>query len=262
MSKEVFDEIKSVITTISILKSREKTFREELDFFNQKSNLQKDPCAMLYFGGLKRLEHEVGFLCIDTYSLHEGIAKKRSLYARVIKNNGKTLSKVYKPNINDVRENYDISMVDRPCTEEEKNTFIKMREKENYELRKQSRDLVGITSSEHSNIDERANQILDERVLSELENYRNEFAHRLDSLDNLKRELPCRKPKPKCIQKMLDVVLKVLTEHEQDLQNILSHTNCPVYLAKPNFHYDSLSRLKQYELGQSISKYNSAIADL
>ncbi|MEN9520464.1 MAG: hypothetical protein RLZZ381_3052 [Cyanobacteriota bacterium] len=259
MSKEVFDEIKSVIATISILKYREKTFREELDFFNQKGNLQKDPCAMLYSGGLKRLEHEVGFLCVDTYSLHEGIEKKRSLYARVIKNNGKTLSKVDKPNINDVKENYDISMVNRPCTEEEKNTLIEMSEKENYEQRKQSRDLDGITSSEHSKLDEWVNQILDKEVLSELENYRNEFAHRLDSLDNLKREL--LDGNPKCIHKMLDVVLKVLTEYEQSLQNILGYTKSLHCFGITNFHYDSLSRLKEYELGQSISKFNSTIVD-
>jgi hypothetical protein len=205
--------------------------------------------------GLKRLEHEVGFLCIDTYSLHQGIEKQKSLYTKIIKNNGKILSKVDKPHINDVQESYEfISMGKLPFTEEEKNIYIKKREKEKYKQRSESRDLDGITSSDHSKLDEWVNQIVDKDVLSKLEKYRQEFAHRLDSLDNLKRELSCKTPE--CIDEMLNVALEVLTKYEQSLQNILGYTQSQHFLGITNFYYVSLSQLKQYELCQFQNSLN------
>ncbi|MEM8723260.1 MAG: hypothetical protein AAGE84_28905 [Cyanobacteria bacterium P01_G01_bin.39] len=77
MSEEVFREIKDVISVISLLQLREKTFREELEFFNLKwKKVSQEHASSLYVGALKRLENEVGFLCVDTYSLYQGIEKR------------------------------------------------------------------------------------------------------------------------------------------------------------------------------------------
>ena len=95
MSEEVFSEIKKVISVISMLQLRERTFKEELKFFNLKwKEVSKEYASTFYVGALKRLEHEVGFLCVDTYSLYQGIEKKKSLFCKIIKQNGRLLSKI------------------------------------------------------------------------------------------------------------------------------------------------------------------------
>ncbi|MDJ0727732.1 MAG: hypothetical protein QNJ38_21735 [Prochloraceae cyanobacterium] len=176
MSEEVFKEIKNVINVISILRIREKTFREELEFFNQnyKKTYLEYP-ASLYEGALKRLENEVGFLCIDTYSLHQGIEKKKSLYSKVIKQNGKLLSKIDEtPSDRNTFTFLGILGFDgvkKPFSPEEENDFIEQFEQKAYNSRKKLRNNSGITSHKHDDLDEWINKIIDDETLSQLAQY-------------------------------------------------------------------------------------------
>ena len=86
------------------------------------------------------------------------------------------------------------------------------------------------------------NNILDNEILSQLAEYRKEFAHRLDSLDNLKRELDIRQPDD--IKEMLDTANAALNSYYECLQNILGYTTSQHYLGVKGLRYDSLSRLK------------------
>ncbi len=250
MSEEVFTEIKNVMNVISMLQLREKTFRKELEFFNQNyKKIDRQCAALLYIMALKRLEHEVGFLCVDTYSLHQGIEKKKSLYSKVIKQNGKLLSKI--DNTPSDRStftflgNIDSDGVERPFSSEEENDFIEQFEQEAYNSRKELRNNSGITSHKHDDLNEWINKILDDKILSQLDQYRNEFAHRLDSLENLKRELPIRHPQSiESIEQMLDIVSIVLTKYNDRFQTILGYTKSQHYLGVKGLKYDSLSRLK------------------
>ena len=50
MSEQAFEEIKDVMSVISMLQLREKTFREELKFFNQKwKEVCREPINTIYF---------------------------------------------------------------------------------------------------------------------------------------------------------------------------------------------------------------------
>ncbi|MDD1413622.1 hypothetical protein MEN41_02800 [Dolichospermum sp. ST_con] len=243
MNEEVFQEIRSVITTISILQSRERVFRQELDFFNQSwKDASEEACRILFIGAFKRLEHEIMFLCIEVYSLHEGIAKKRSLYSKVIRQNGKLLSQVDKtPGDENSYQCLGIigSHGKRDCTTEEKNDMI---QKEEYKNREEIRDNSGITSHNHDEINEWFNQVLDEDILSTLNEYRQKFAHRLDNLENLKLEQNIGSPDN--VEKILDVVSTVLDKYKCCFQDIIVYTRSELFTGFDHFEYDSLSRLK------------------
>ena len=90
---------------------------------------------------------------------------------------------------------------------------------------------------------------MDDEILSQLDKYRNEFAHRLDSLDNLKRELQNRQPKD--IEEILNIINTALNSYYKCFQNILGYTKSQHYLGVTGLEYDSLSRLK---LAESIIK--------
>ncbi|MFM2315391.1 MAG: hypothetical protein RLZZ04_4669 [Cyanobacteriota bacterium] len=247
MNEEVFSEIKNAMRVISMLQLREKTFREELDFFNLKCKIVcKEYSRSLYAGALRRLEHEVGFLCVDTYSLYQGIKEKKSLYSKIIKQNGKLLSKTDKTPSD--RNNYEFlgcfnsDGEMRPFTIEEKNDLIEKMEEEAYKCKEALKKDSGITSHQHSDLDEWINKVLDDKILSQLEQYRKEFAHRLDSLDNLKRELEIRQPQD--IQEMIDTVSVALNSYFKCFQNILNYAKSQHYLGVKGLEYDSLSRLK------------------
>jgi len=246
MNEEVFQEIRSVITTISILQSRESAFRQELDFFNQSwKDASEEACRILFIGAFKRLEHEVMFLCIEVYSLHRGIAKQSSLRSKVITQNGKLLSKVDKtPGDENSYQCLGIigSHGKRDCTTEEKNDMIQEMQKEECKNRKEIKDDFGITSHRHDEINEWFNQVLDEDILSTLHNYRDKFAHRLDNLENLKLEQNIGSPDN--VEKILDVVSTVLDKYKRCFQDILGYTRSESFTGFDHFEYDSLSRLK------------------
>jgi hypothetical protein len=246
MNEEVFQEIRSVINTISILQSRESKFRQELDFFNQTwKDVSEEACKILFIGAFKRLEHEVMFLCIEVYSLHEGIAKKSSLYSKVIRQNGKLLSQVDKTR-GDEHSYQCLGIIGshgkRDCITEDKNDIIQEIQKKEYESRKKIRDDFGITSHNHDEINKWFNQVLDEDILSELHEYRKKFAHRLDNLENLKLEQNIGSPDN--VEEILDVVSTVLDKYKCCFQDIIGYTRSELFLGIENFEYDSLSRLK------------------
>lgn len=243
--EQVFEEIKSVIDVISILQSRENALREELEFFKQKWKDISEPAHKIPFvGASKRLEHEAMFLCIEVYSLYKGIAKQRSLYSKVIKQNGKLLSKIDKtPRDENTYEWLDIICSDgkKDFTNKEKNDFMQKLNEEAYRSRKKIRDNSGITSSNHDEIGKLLNQVLDKDTLKSLGDYRDKFAHRLDSLENLKLEL---KPSdPNSVAQVLDVVSTVLNTYMRWLQGVLVYTKSEQRIGI-TFEYDSLSRLK------------------
>lgn len=247
MSEEVFEEIKNAMSVISRLQIKEKTFRDELEFFNRNWKKVSQECAKtLYVGALKRLEDEVGSLCIVTYSLYQGIEKKKSLYSKIIKQNGKLLSKTDKTPSD--RNTYHFLGVFksngemRPFTLEEENNLIEECEEEAYKSREALKRDSGITSHKHIDLDEWKNKILDDKILSQLAQYRKEFAHPLDSLDNLKRELQIRQPKD--IEEILNTVNTVLNSYYKCFQNILGYTKSEHYSGVTGLEYDSLSRLK------------------
>jgi hypothetical protein len=244
MSEEIFSEIKDVINVISILQSRESTLRHELEFFNQRwEDVSKKTCRVLYFGAAKRLEHEAMFLCIEVDSLHKGIEKKSSLYSKVIKQHGKLLSRVDKTPIN---ENSIMWVELQEFSSEEKSHLIKGIEERAYTSRKEVRDAYGITSHKHDELDDWLSQLSDSDTLSKLADYRDTFAHRLDSLKNLKLELaPVSIAE---VKQMLDVVSSVLNTYKFHLEKILLYTTSAQHMGIKNFQYDSLSRLELAEI--------------
>lgn len=136
----------------------------------------------------------------------------------------------------------DSDGVTKPFSSEEENYFIEQFEQEAYNSRKELKNNSGITSHKHDDLDEWINKIIDDQTLSQLDQYRNEFAHRLDSLENLKRELQIRPPQS--IEKMLDILSIVLAKYNECFQSILSYTKSQHYLGVRGLKYDSLSRLK------------------
>jgi hypothetical protein len=87
---EAIEQIKKTIRVLLFFKIRNKKLREELDFFKKLDN------NSTYRGAWLRLNYEVMYLCVDAYSLHQGISKKKSLYSKIIKNHASELSRVDK----------------------------------------------------------------------------------------------------------------------------------------------------------------------
>lgn len=251
-NQKVYREIKSVICVISLLQSREKAFRNELNFFNRRwQEVSKEVNTMklkLFVTALKRLEHEMMFLCIETYSLHQGIEKKKSLYKKVIQQHGEILSKVDKTPIN--RDNIEfIGIVEsdgkqRDATNDEEDEFYELFNEKAIKSREELRNNYGISSKKHEDIEEWLEQLPNKDVIDQLEIYRDDFAHRLDSLDKLKREL--EPPNPQQIEKMINTVSTVLEIYKNCLQKIIVYTTSEPFLGR-KLIYDSLSRLKERE---------------
>lgn len=246
MGEEIFKNIKNTISVITLLQKKEQVFRKELEFFKQQWKIEyKENNANLYLGAFKRLEDEVGHLCVDVFSLHQGISKKKSLYSQTIKNSGNILSKVDKiPSDPDSYIFVGIAMPDgsiEEFTEQDKKYAIQQAEREHIKSKKELRDRKGITSSKHKDLDQWLDKILDNEIITELAEYRKYYAHRLDSFDNLQRELEFKQPQD--IEKMLDNVSAVLVAYKKCLQNILSYTRSEYYLGRNGIRYISLSHL-------------------
>ncbi len=257
MIEDVFKEITSAFAVLSMLQARQKALRKDLEFFRESSEeATQEVHESLLFGAYKRLEHEVMFLCVDAYSLHQGISKKRSLYSKVIRQNGKLLSKVDKTPrdrnaymfLGVIGENGKVD-----TTSEWEDQLIQGMEKKAYEDRKKTRDDFGISSQKHNEIDEWLDRILDKDIESRLNSYRDEFAHRLDSLEKMMLEIKAVN-KPDALEHMLDTVLSALNAYQHALQKILLYTKSLQYQGVGNFEYGSLSRLK---LANRYSKYRA-----
>ncbi|TVQ41950.1 MAG: hypothetical protein EA365_16295 [Gloeocapsa sp. DLM2.Bin57] len=245
------EEIKLVLRVLFNLQERQKQLQAELDFYNAyapDANYIKEQRS--FFEGLRRLDHEVMFLCIDTYSLYEGIQKQKSLITKTIKNNGKVLSEVSK--VDDtiicagiIDENGNKR---KPNPEEEKFIAEKVRE-DLFNKRKKARDTYGITSPKHEDIEKWNQSILDKDTLEQLENYRNEFSHRLNTLERIKIEADINNNKFHTIKDRLILVKTLLDKYQLHFKSILLSTKAEYHLPAM-IGYDSLSRIKQKILGE------------
>jgi len=270
MDELLIREIKQAINVISLLQIRESKFREELLFFNQSWHKEEDSVKTTnfiifpegyspknihrsyLFAALRRLDHEVMFLCIDVYSLYEGVQKKKSLYASLIKDKGKTLMKI------DKRETSPDRIIDlgifnssgwRESSEQEKEEYLKICSEEALQSRKELRDNFGPKSNNHIDMDEWIDSVLEKEIISKLHGYRKRFAHRLDSLDNLKEELMVSNPQ--AIQDRLDAVCDLLNSYQSFFQAILGYTTSVYYEGVKGTEYISLSQMqeKSYRTG-------------
>ena len=261
MNESLIKEIKQVIDVICLLQARESKFREELDFFDVSWNQEEDflkgtslrppegfdskSIERLYLlEALRRLDHEVMFLCIDVYSLYQGVQKKKSLYARVIKNCGQALMKVDEGTI-DPDTVTDIGILTsggwRESSDEEKKERLQSLSKEELRSRNEMRDNVGPKSYRHPEMDEWMGSFSELETVSKLEQYRKKFAHRLDSLDNLKEELMVNSSNS--IRDMLNTTYDLLNSYKSRFQDILGYTTSNCYEGIET-EYISLSQMK------------------
>jgi hypothetical protein len=240
---EAIQQIKKTIDVLSFFEMRNQKLREELDFFKELDN------NLMHVGALIRLNREVMYLCVDAYSLHQGISLRKSLYKRIIRNNDSILSKV------DKTEHYKAEdIITSPeTTYEEKVEAAQHANKEGQQARKSLQQSSGITSSKDCDLDQWLESIQDEGLVQELHDFRLEFAHRLDSLDNIDREL--KLPSFEDINQCLSVVCEVLGNYKQRLLDILVYATSVHHGGYAGIEYDSISRLKQYiELEPIIEK--------
>ena len=147
-------------------------------------------------------------------------------------------------------ELFDSDGKSRNFTTKEENYFVQRIEKEAYESRQKTRNVSGITSHQHNEIDNWSSQILDKTASLNLEEYRNNFAHRLDSLEKLKLEL--EPANPDSVTQILNVVSTVLDTYKCCFQKILVYTRSEQFSGITDFEYDSLSRLELSESRKQV----------
>ena len=94
-------------------------------------------------------------------------------------------------------------------------------------------------------MDEWRNNILDKKAIENLSFYRKKFAHRFDSLENLKKPLTYNTPQS--IDKFLNVISIVLNGYEKILQDIIGYKTSIYYEGYQELVYESISRIKQWE---------------
>lgn len=264
MDKSIVEEIKQLINVICLLQHRESQFRKDLEFFNRSCNEENLTGKEQYnfaqeihsktkhqshlLQALSRLAHEVMFLCIDVYSLYEGVQKKKSLYARIIKNNSKAFVQIsqsrVEPDTVIFLGKFTDNGVEEPSNED-KRKYVKFLNQESLTARRNLRDKIGPKSHNHVEMDEWRNDFLDEEIALKLGKYRDEFAHRLNSLDKIQIELKLYHPV--YIQEILDVISVVLNEYKSMFRGILSYTTANHYMDICGFRYDSLSRIQEWE---------------
>jgi hypothetical protein len=248
---DAIEHIKKTIDVISLFELRNNALKEDLDFFNKFNDIS------MHLGALIRLNHEVMYLCVDTYSLHEGISKNKSLYSKIIKNNGAVLSRVDKSEDHKTERIIFLPCIspsgNRELAPEEKDKAAKIINEQGLKSREKIQKNSGIKSSKHSDLDQWLKDVQDEAPISKLGDFRKEFAHRLDTLHNICRELEL--PVFEELANRISVISSVLTTYKIRLQDILNYTASNHYEGVVGINYDSISRLKQYiELEPIIEK--------
>lgn len=203
----------------------------------------------MHIGALLRLNHEIMYLCVDTYSLHQGISQQRSLFSQ-IKNNGSQLSKVDKSKNCDAVSIIHLGVLtpsgNREATHEEKIKAAKEINENCIQARQSLKENCGIQSSKHSDLDQWLENNQDCNLVCKLSQLRKNFAHRLDSLDSIRKELEF--PVYEDLVRHLEVVSRVLENYKRALQqNILGYNTSSSYAGLCGINYDSISRIQQYE---------------
>lgn len=128
------------------------------------------------------------------------------------------------------------------ATQEEETRFIRKVNKLSIQARKDLQQTKGIKSSSNDDSDQWLSSIQDEQKISDLAKYRDSFAHRLDSLENLSKELKC--PGYTEFNKRLLVVSDVLEKYKEALQIILRYNQSTLYLGTKDVRYNSIQAIK------------------
>lgn len=250
--KEVFEAIKKSISVISILQSRAKKLNEELNFVKQKKEEIKYLQSVYFLSAICRLKHEFMFLVIDTYSLHEGLAKQKSLYARIIQNNGKSLSKVSKSTndnimyLGEITESDDGKIIHIHDNNQEKE-IIRALNKFILQERKLLKNKKGITSENYYDIEKWFNKITCKDSIDILKKYRDNFSHRFDEIEKIKSRQDHNIDIHNDIQEMdriHEITTEILKRYYEALNTLLIYTKATSFLGVTNFKYCSISQLK------------------
>lgn len=235
-------EIKKIIDIITLIQSRVDIFQSELNFFlKQIETIQEEKikdeyfCHLLIFA-LKRLDHEVIFLCIDTYSTHESILKKKFLFSKYIAGLGKSIIPIDK-----MPSDPKTYLLPLTWSDQEKEEFIKNDYEINIAERKRFRDDQKITSDM---TEWKKYLITLLKDVEKLKKYRGDFAHRLDDIEKVKKELSISNSNE--IQERINCASRVLETYKISLQSLVLHLTSKSYDGIVDFVYDSLSRLELF----------------
>jgi len=205
----------------------------------------------LYLTALRRLGHEVMFLTVETFSLHNGIAKDKSLISSSIKQNSALVTKVDRTDsITD--ENYTHLGVYtneeiREATHEEVKLSIKESNRRHIEIRNDLKHKSGIRSKNHKDIEEWLASLVSSTDIKRLGDLRHKFAHSLDNLERIQNGTGFHDADH--IEEILKLIDKILSSYKKRLNEILTIT-CSVYHEGIVSTYDSLSRLRFYHVNK------------
>lgn len=247
LDQDLITEIKDVIDLICIFQARTQALAEDFNFFK---NELKANCP-----GLKRLEHEVMFLCIDMDALHKDlICANHSFFARVILQHGEQLSKVDK---NPTFDNYNTeNFMNDDVYRLSSDQLRKMAQEDSQEAWKERRKLkddCGLPSKTHEMI----RKDWHEPFLKETKNYideistlRDVFAHRTWQLPRREEAYIVDLNRISKILKCTDQLLKI---YKDRFHVILGYCNSESY-ESGSYSYDSLSRIREaYKYLKKIS---------
>jgi hypothetical protein len=231
-------EIKDVIDLICIFQARAQALVEDFNFFK---NELKANCP-----GLKRLEHEVMFLCIDMDALHKGlICENRSFYSRVILLHGEQLSKVDKNSTFDTCNTRNFMNDDAYCLSlEELQEMAKESSQETLQARKNLKKESGVPSKNHKMISEEWRESFlkqTEDYISKISALRDVFAHRTWELPRFQESYMVDLKRISEILECSDQLLKI---YKDRFQVILGYCNSESY-ESGSYSYDSLSRIRE-----------------
>ncbi len=197
----------------------------------------------LYLSALRRLGHEVMFLTIETFSLHEGIAKKNSLLSSSIRDSGVLLTKVDK---SDSVSTSNFTYLGDPDNQGEVDSIIRVLNKKHIDVRKNLKKESGIKSKKHEDIDEWMNSIANNEEIKKLEKLRHDFAHSLDDIEKIENGTSFFNAQ--YIEKILITIGSILDSYKKRLNELLTYTCSTYHDEIVGGYYDSFSRLKYYPL--------------
>lgn len=247
--------LKKSVNIITLLECRVEEFNKELIFYmNQTQELNQSRSLMeqeksvvsteeLLYSALRRLDHEIMFLCIETFSLYQGLLEQKSLFSKFITAFGKDILSINKTPVD---RNFCIFIDDDNWEEEEKKAFTEAEDKRYLEMRKEFRNAQGLkldTQQKLGNVLELWKEsFIEPEIIQQLKTYRGEFAHRLDSFAKLDQEYTVTNPSS--LQARINCVSYVLEQSKQKIQKLISHLSLEHYEGITGFYYDSMSRLK------------------
>ena len=187
------------------------------------------------------------FLTIETFSLHNGIVKDKSLISKSIKQKSSLICKIDKSD-SVSEENYTHCGIytdegKREATQDEINKSIKDSNKWRVKARKKLRDKSGIKSKNHADIDVWVERLVNQDGINKLEDLRHDFAHSLDDLEKIQNGTYFYNAK--YIGDILNLIKDILETYKKRLNEVLTYTCSQDYQGIVST-YDSLPRLEFY----------------